>query len=70
MATAAPPIRTPAGTIVPRPGDQTSRSGALVISAVGTLAVIAALGVASWWYPLIAFLAAGAGAGYSLSGSV
>jgi len=70
MAAAAPPVRTAAGVIVPTSEGASVSSTSLVVSATLTLLLIAALGVLSWWYPLIAFLAAGAGAGYSLSGSV
>lgn len=47
---------------------QSPRTQAVV--AVMWIAVLAALGVTSLWVTPIAFLAAGAGAGYSLSGSV
>jgi hypothetical protein len=70
MTFTAPPLRTASGVIVPTHGDQESGRGALVASAALTTAAIVALAVLSWWYPMIAFLAAGAGAGYSLSGSV
>lgn len=42
----------------------------LQLSAAATVALIAATAVAGLWVAPIAFLAAGAGAGYSLSGSV
>lgn len=70
MTTAAPPLRSPAGVIIPTHAGGTTSSGALITSALLTLLAVAGLAVLSWWYPLIAFLAAGAGAGYSLSGSV
>lgn len=70
MAAAAPPVRTAAGVIVPTREGASVSNTSLVVSATLTLLLIAALGVLSWWYPVIAFLAAGAGAGYSLSGSV
>ena len=43
---------------------------AIVLHTVSFSFTSVALAVLSWWYPMIAFLAAGAGAGYSLSGSV
>ena len=70
MAAAAPPVKTAAGVIIPTREDAPDSNGALVASAVLTLLVVAGLSILSWWYPLIAFLAAGAGAGYSLSGSI
>ena len=70
MTTAAPPVRTPAGTIIPARETTAVNQRALLLSAALTLVAIAAVGVLSWWYPLAAFFAVGAGAGYSLSGSV
>ena len=43
---------------------------ALTIAAASTVAAIAGLAVAGLWFTPLAFFAVGAGAGYSLSGSV
>jgi hypothetical protein len=70
MPSAAPPVRTAAGVIIPTSADGSVRQVSLVVSAALTVAAIAGLAILSLWYAPIAFLAAGAGAGYSLSGSV
>lgn len=53
-----------------RTGRQTGTVGVLNAAALLTLAVLVALAAAAWFVPLVVFFAIGAGAGYSLSGSV
>lgn len=68
----APGRRRTLPTDALRPGrvNQTSSAIRLTASAGAMLALLVGLAIGSWFVPLLAFFAVGAGAGYSLSGSV
>jgi len=53
-----------------RTGHQTASWKSLRVSTLVTLAVLLALSTAGVFFPPVVFFAIGAGAGYSLSGSV
>lgn len=66
----APRRRNPSSALRPGRVDQTESRRTLALSAAGSLALIVGSAVAAWFVPIFAFFAVGAGAGYSLSGSV
>lgn len=53
-----------------RTGRQTGTVGVLNGAALLTLTLLVAIAIGAWFVPLVVFFAVGAGAGYSLSGSV